>query len=125
MGTQSSIITKLALFTMKLNKTSQYHLLSIKSKSIYLSEGCMQLKDHQKCSWIFELILTWQSHPKIKRLDHQVWKIKKLHHLQYCIACYDNADRPQLVKKVNIEDFPLKKLEILLKDQVALLPVEI
>ena len=125
MGTQSILITKLAGFTMKLNKGVQYHLVSIKSKSIYLSEGCIDLKENQKCSWLFELILTWQSHPKIKRLDHQVWKLTRLSNLRYRITCYDNTDQPQLEKKVNIDNFPLKAIEILLKDQVALLPAEI
>lgn len=110
---------------MKINSDIQYHLLSMKSKSIYLSEGCLDLMKNQKCSCLFELILDWQSHPKIRRLDHQVWKLSRLSNLRYCVACYDNTDQPQLEKQVNIDNFPKATIEIFLKDQVALLPIEI
>ena len=125
METQSTFMSKLTAFTMKINNEVQYHLLSFKSNSIYLSEGCMQLKNTKKCCWLFELILTWQSHPKIKKLDHQVWKITRQKNLRYSITCYDNKDQLQLEKQVNIDNFPLMAIEILLKDQVALLPAEI
>ena len=125
METQAAFKTRLGKLTMKMRKEVQYHLLSIRSKSIYLSDGCLQLRERYRCSWLFELILSWQSHPNIKKLDHQVWKITELSGLRYCIACYDNRDLPKFEKQININEYPVGAIEILLKDQIALLPVEI
>ena len=125
MESQDILKLKFAGLTMKIKKEVQYHLLSMKSKSIYLSDGCHQLKEKEKCSWLFELILAWQSHPQIKKLNYQVWKIKKMDALRYCITCLDNRDLPQFQKHLNVAGFTAGSIEILLKDQVALLPVEI
>ena len=123
--TQFAFRTKLTELKMKLRKEVQYHLLSIRSKSIYLSDGCLQLKESQKCCWLFEMILSWQSHPNVKKLNYQVWKIKVLNDLHYQITCFDNRDLMQFERQINIGENPLNKIEILLKDRIACLPVEL
>lgn len=124
METQNTIHYKFYALTMKLKETIRYHMLSSKSRSIYLSDGCHQLKEQNKCSWLFELILSWQAHPCLKDHDCQVWQICKVANCRYLLTCFDNKDKSLFQKQVNAEELLFSKVEILFKNQIAMLPTE-
>lgn len=110
---------------MNIKKPIQYHMMSSKNRSIYLSEGCLQLIERNKCQWLFELILTYQSNPILKDLDCQVWKMIKQHGRKFRLTCSTRADEVLVNKQVNAADFSPDGVEILYKNQIAMLPNEL
>lgn len=125
METQNTVQNKFYAITMKMKETIRYHMLSSKSRSIYLSDGCHQLKERNKCSWLFELILSWQAHPNLKDLECQVWQICEVDNCRYSLTCFDNRDESLFHKKVNAENLSFSKIEILFRNQIAMLPAEL
>lgn len=93
---------------------------------IYLTDGCMFLREECNAYWLFDQILKAQSIPKVKAASFQKWFFAQVKgDLSWKLTC-TNTDDNRVIwsRKLDFFDFPLQRIEIWLIDKVALLPSE-
>ena len=107
--------------------TTEYnkHLFPGRSP-IYLTDGCMFVREECGSHWLFDEILTAQTIDRVRGVGFQKWIFEQIKgDLSWKLTC-TNTDNNRVVwsKKIEYSDFPLQKIEIWLIDKVALLPSE-
>jgi len=73
---------------------------------------------------LFDAILSYQEHNKVKNQSFQVWKLQKQENSTWLLQCEDGNHEILLVQKIRFSDFPLNSIEIWVVDGVAMFPSE-
>lgn len=102
--------------------TSYYKHQIMAGFSINITDGCNYLRINCKCFWLFDIILSYQG--KLKEIEFQVWKLKKIKENEFRISCEDGNDNEILFQDIPYSDFPLNEITIWLTNGIALLPSE-
>ncbi|AFY61884.1 DUF6876 family protein [Synechococcus sp. PCC 6312] len=98
-------------------------------KGMLLTDGTKALGDAEPGHyWLLTLIASYQGYPKLKKLDFQVWTLKR-DGTKAVVTCQEDTGKPNLVKQsIPFTDTPLDELKLFVcKDgnqRVILLPSE-
>jgi len=104
--------------------TFTYHTQKIGYLTLNLTDGCDFLRHEADCFWLFDAILSYQEHNKVKNESFQVWKLQKQEDSTWLLQCEDGNKGVLIVQKIEFSDFPLNSIEIWVVDGVAMLPSE-
>ena len=101
--------------------TEEYHHSSF--GQIQLTDGADYLREKAKCSWLVDLIESYQS--KLGHEEFQIWGVKVNEDQSATVYCKADSDQPNIIEqKVEYTDFPLKEYEVYLANNVLLLKSE-
>ena len=104
--------------------TAQYHRHGIGPITIYLTDGCKHVAEEGMAYWLFDLILSYQIYPVVKRQFVQVWKLQKQQDNGWLATCEDGNGTVLQRQEIPYSDFSLDSITILVKDNICLLPSE-
>lgn len=105
--------------------TSQYYKHGIGPLVIYLTDGCKHVAEAGGAYWLFDLILSYQMYPLVKRQYVQVWKLQKQQNNGGWLAtCEDGNGTVLQRQEIPYSDFALDNITILVTDNICLLPSE-
>jgi len=107
--------------------TTQYHKHLFPGKSpLLLTDGCKYIRDRCNAYWLFDAILSYQSHKALKYVNFQVWELRRLKKdLSWELTCReDSGMKPKITQFFEFSDFPLDNIKIWVIDHVALLSSE-
>ncbi len=83
------------------------------SKSAFMTEGCMYLAENGNCLWLFDIIVSHQSNPRVRREPFQAWKLVVNEDRSAVVSVTDgNRKKPILEQLVPFTDFMLKEITI-------------
>ena len=118
MKTASEIKSELLQFS----GTTQYyrHLLGV----LY-TDGIHYLAESCSCYWLLDLIVSWQTHQKVRVQEFQVVKLRVDEKNRTAVVTIeDGNDNVIITQKIVYTDFPLDKIDIFFCDNVMYLPSE-
>lgn len=118
-----NITNKLSQF----HGTAEYHKHLFPGKSpIFITDGCKYIRDACNAYWLFDALLSYQSHKAIRDVNFQVWEFRQLKKdLSWVLTCRQDSDKkPIIAQFIEFSDFPLDCIKIWVIDKVALLPSE-
>ena len=107
--------------------TEEYHMHLFPGKSpILLTDGCKYIRDDLQANWLFDAIISYQTHKALKGVNFQVWELKHLKvDLSWQLTCReDTGTKPLIKQSIEFSDFPVDYIKIWLIDNIALLPSE-
>jgi hypothetical protein len=108
----------------KFRCTTCYHRFSLLFRNFVLTDGAKYIADRCGAYWLFDLIASHQSNPKVKdsrRIGDsiQFWTLK-VEDQQGVIICEWDKDQVVLEQKIDYTDFPLPQVRIwVAKTQLA------
>lgn len=109
--------TALAQFT----GTENYYPSSF--GTLNLTDGAAYLRDHARCSWLVDIIESYQ--PQLRGEDFQLWGITVNDDHSATVYCKPDSDEPNLLEqRIEYTDFPLREYELLVANNVLLLKSE-
>lgn len=104
--------------------TFGYHKHAIGNVELLLTNGCDYIRREAGAFWLFDAILSYQTHEEVKGLYHQVWRLVRLPDESWKLICEDGNNNPVVQQDIEYSDFPLPGFRIWVIDGVALLPTE-
>ena len=107
--------------------TEEYHKHLFPGKSpILLTDGCKYVRDECNAFWLFDAIISYQTHKSLKDINFQIWELRQLRKdLTWLLTCReDTGKRPLISQSIEFSDFPVGYIRIWVIDKVALLPSE-
>ena len=101
------------------------HLFPGKSP-ILLSEGCVFVREHMNCYWLFDALLSYQCEKILRGVNFQIWELRQSKKdLSWLLTCGEDSDKkPMITQTIEFSDFPIPEIKIWIIDKVALLPSE-
>lgn len=105
--------------------TEEYFIhKSVDGGKLLLTEGCNFVREEANAYWLFDLILSYQSHRCMYEQYFQAWKLQKQVNDTWLIVCYDGNDYILVSQQIPYSDFPISYISIWIMGNVALLPSE-
>jgi hypothetical protein len=107
--------------------TEEYHKHLFPGKSpLLLTDGCKYVRDDLQSNWLFDAILSYQTHKALLNVNFQIWELKHLKKdLTWLLTCREDVGRKPLISQsIEFSDFPVDYIKIWVIDKVALLPSE-
>jgi len=107
--------------------TAEYHKHLFPGKSpILITDGCQYIRDKCNAYWLFDALLSYQTHKALRDVNFQVWEFRRLKRdLSWVLTCREDSDKKPLITQfIEFSDFPLDCIKIWVIDKVALLPSE-
>jgi len=107
--------------------TQYYHYLA----GLKLTDGVKYLADEAGAYWLLDIIASYQTDEKIRKLHFQVWELKlspdnaTTGKHEAVVTMKTDSNRPLMVKQqIEYTDFPLDSITLYLIDGVILLTSE-
>jgi hypothetical protein len=107
--------------------TEEYHKHLYPGKSpLLLTDGCKYVRDDLKSNWLFDAILSYQTHNALRHVNFQIWELKHLmKDLSWLLTCREDTGKKALISQtIEFSDFPIDYIKIWVIDKVAILPSE-
>lgn len=107
--------------------TTQYHKHLLPAHSpLLITDGCNYIREKCGAYWLFDAIISYQNHSKVKALGFQIWRLKqKRSNFTWVLECFEDIHKPPaVVQVIEFSDFPLEEIKIWVVGGVALLPSE-
>ena len=99
-----------------------YRLYSF--SKISASEGVKYLADKCECYWLFDIIMSYQTYHKVRKLDIQFWEIETVLD-KVKVRCLEDRDIPPVVQQTVYSDcFPEGEFMLYFQNNLILLPSE-
>jgi hypothetical protein len=119
----NTIIRNLSQF----HGTEEYHKHLFPGKSpLLLTDGCKYVRDDLQSNWLFDAILSYQTHKALQNVNFQIWELRHLKKdLTWLLTCREDVGRKPLISQsIEFSDFPIDYIKIWVIDKVAILPSE-
>ena len=107
--------------------TTEYHKHLFPGKSpLLLTDGCKYVRDDLQSNWLFDAILSYQTHKALRDVNFQIWELRQLRKdFTWLLTCREDVGRKPLISQsIEFSDFPVDYIKIWVIDKVALLPSE-
>lgn len=96
--------------------TTSYHRFSILFQNFLLTDGARYVAEQCGACWLFDLIATHQSNPKVKNNPYlqnsiQFWTLN-VENEQGIVMCEWDIEQVVLKEKIDYTDFPLPQIRI-------------
>lgn len=93
-------------------------------KGLVYSEGAQALFEKFKCYWFLDIVVSYQIHPKVRKEEFQVWKLKKTGDSTAIVICEDGNDNKVVSQKIPFTDFEAQEATLWVENKVIYLPSE-
>jgi hypothetical protein len=103
--------------------TSSYYKHGIGSLSIYLTDGTKYLCDEAQCYWLADVVLSYQTHKKVKDEPFQTWTLQKRQD-DWLVTADDGNKNILVTQVIHYSDFPFDSIQLYFADNILLLPSE-
>lgn len=93
-----------------------------------LSEGARYVADQAAAYWLMDIIWSWQTDPKVRAEEFQVWKLKADGDVEKMrpavVTCDDGNGNVIATQVIRATDFPLTTVTLWFQNGVIFLPSE-
>jgi hypothetical protein len=94
-------------------------------RNFLYTEGVQYVAEQAGAYWLIDLIASYQTDPKIKAEDFQVWRLRKKPDDSASVTMTDgNTEKPIVEQQIELTDFPDDYMEMWVEGNVLLLPSE-
>jgi hypothetical protein len=104
--------------------TENYYVHGIGAITILLTDGCKYVAEEAQAYWLFDIILSYQIHSRIKNEAFQHWELKKQMQGGCLITCDDGNGNTLAKQTISYSDFPLSSINFYVVEGVCMLKSE-
>lgn len=91
---------------------------------IVYTDGIKYLAEVCQCYWLIDLVASWQTDPKVKQEDFQVFKLRVNEDKSAHVSIEDGNDNIIATQEIEFTDFPLDEIDLWFANKVVYLPSE-
>lgn len=104
--------------------TECYYRHPLFSRYVY-TDGVQYVAETGGAYWLIEAVFSWQTEPKVKNQEFQLWVLTVDEATQSAVLTASNGNRKQMVRQeIEFTDFPLPEIKLYLHHNVLMLTSE-
>lgn len=92
--------------------------------NIKATEGAKYVADKGGAYWLLDAVASWQTNPKVRKEEFQVWELKKIDGNEAILTAEDGNGKRIARQKIPYTDFPLNQIKLFYRDNIIMLPTE-